>query len=411
MKKRLFYENQGYIILNQTIIRQNVSQKGGTNMPRKGENIYHRRDGRWEGRYIKSRQNNGKACYGYVYAKTYREVKEKLIKRKQESHIALSNPSSKLFKDIAREWFDQNSYKVKESTSNKYWNLLYLYIIPRMGNLTLTELTAPLLEKQCRILLEEGGAKKQGLSYKTVADILSLMRMILKYAQQNGSQIAIDMSLFQCKRQSKEMRILSRSEQEKLYQYLYSHITPGHIGILICLFTGLRIGEVCALRWEDISFSESTLHVSKTLQRIQNRSNHIKKTKIVITSSKSNSAIRIIPLTMPLIKILASYQTVKIGYVLTNSPHIYMEPRTMQNHFQKALRTCGIAPANYHALRHTFATRCVEVGFDVKSLSEILGHASVNITMNRYVHPSLELKRENMERFSHLFTVNLPVIF
>ena len=180
---------------------------------------------------------------------------------------------------------------------------------------------------------------------------------------------------------------------------------PNNIGILVCLFTGLRVGEICALRWEDISISDKTIHVHHTLQRIQNRSGEGAKTRIVITTPKSRCSIRLIPIPDALIRLLVLYRETSSGYFLTNNKNKYVEPRIMQNHFKKVLKENAIAPANYHALRHTFATRCIEVGFDIKSLSEILGHASVNITMNRYVHPSMELKKENMQKLSSLLAV------
>ena len=201
------------------------------------------------------------------------------------------------------------------------------------------------------------------------------------------------------------MRILSRTEQDKLCRYLYSELDACNIGILVCLFTGLRIGEICALRWEDVSFSDHTIHEHRTVQRIQDRTNSEHKTKIIVTAPKSACSIRTIPVPDNLLALLASYKTSSTGYILTNNDGELLEPRTMQNHFKKALRKSSINSANYHSLRHTFATRCIELGFDVKSLSEILGHASVNITMNRYVHPSMELKKENMQRLTGLLSV------
>ncbi|MFR0985310.1 MAG: site-specific integrase [Frisingicoccus sp.] len=198
---------------------------------------------------------------------------------------------------------------------------------------------------------------------------------------------------------------MSRKEQEKLCQYLYSDLNACNIGILISLFTGLRVGEICALRWEDISISEQTIHICRTMQRIQDKSGKNGRTKIVVTTPKSPCSIRTIPIPEELMQILISFQTSRTGYFLTGSCQKYMEPRTMQNRFKAALKNCSVSNANYHALRHTFATRCVELGFDVKSLSEILGHANVNITMNRYVHPSMELKKANMQRLSGLFIV------
>lgn len=253
--------------------------------------------------------------------------------------------------------------------------------------------------------MTEGGRQKKGLSPKTVSDILSLIRNVLQFAENKGKTISCNARSIQIKQQNKKMRVLSRMEQEKLCKYLYSDLNAYNIGILISLFTGLRIGEICALRWEDISFSEKVIHVHHTLQRIQDRNSNIARTKIVVTTPKSACSIRTIPIPDALIRIIVSYKTDGSGYFLTNSDKKIVEPRTMQNHFKQAVQKSFIEPANYHSLRHTFATRCIELGFDVKSLSEILGHASVNITMNRYVHPSMELKKRNMQLLTSLLTV------
>lgn len=378
-------------------------------MPRKGENIYKRKDGRWEGRYIKGRASDGKAVYGYVYARTYREVKGKIL----DKRLSMSQPDGKddgdecgiLFGDIAAEWFQMIKPQVKESTQNKYQNLLESYILTAFGETSLCHMTHPFMEAQCREWLCSGGKKGRGLSPKTVSDILSIVRGILQFAQINGNDIPCDGRSIQIKNTVHEMRVLSRKEQEKLCQYLYSDLNACNIGILISLFTGLRVGEICALRWEDISISEQTIHICRTMQRIQDKSGKNGRTKIVVTTPKSPCSIRTIPIPEELMQILISFQTSRTGYFLTGSCQKYMEPRTMQNRFKAALKNCSVSNANYHALRHTFATRCVELGFDVKSLSEILGHANVNITMNRYVHPSMELKKANMQRLSGLFIV------
>lgn len=377
-------------------------------MSRKGENIYKRKDGRWEGRYIKSRTPAGKAIYGYIYAKTYREVKAKLSgKCSNQMDSVNSSPelSSEVFEYVAMEWLNTIRPQIKESTSNKYLNMLNSYILPSFGSKPLCDISHEFLETQCNFFLTTGSLKGSGLSSKTVSDILSLIRNILQFAAKKGKVISCDAQSIHIKRQTKEMRVLSRFEQEQLCRYLYSELNACNIGILVSLFTGLRVGEICALRWEDVSFLDQTIHVHQTLQRIQDRSNSEQKTRIVITTPKSTCSIRTIPIPNNLIDILAAYQTSSIGYILTNNDQKFIEPRTMQNHFKKALRKSSVSPANYHSLRHTFATRCIELGFDIKSLSEILGHASVSITMNRYVHPSMELKKDNMQRLSKLLSV------
>jgi integrase len=391
------------------ICRQNYSHKeGGTLMSRKGENIYKRKDGRWEGRYIKSHSQAGKAIYGYVYAKTYRDVKTKL--HEETLYVMnmskLTSKSTDSFEAIALEWFETIKPQIKESSANKYWNLLNSYILPVYSKVSLEQVTYYFIENYCSTLLLSGGRKRSGLSAKTVTSILSVIRNILQYAIKKGKTIPCDAKSIHIKQVTKDMRILSKIEQEKLCHYIYADLNPCNIGILICLFTGLRIGEICALRWEDVSFSDQTIYVHCTMQRVQDRSGSDKKTKIVVTTPKSKCSIRTIPIPNALLNILTMYSNSARGYILTNSESEYIEPRTMQNRFKKALKKSGIAPANFHAIRHTFATRCIEVGFDIKSLSEILGHATVNITLNRYVHPSMELKKENMQKLSTLLTVN-----
>ena len=378
-------------------------------MARKGENIYKRKDGRWEGRYIKSKPVGGKTQYGYVYAKTYRETKNKLVYIQNQCRIRQTVEEETCpviyFGDMAKEWSDNIRPQVKESTRVKYQNLLNSYILPEFMDIPMDQISRERIEGFCKKLLLTGGRKGTGLSPKTVSDVLSLVRNILRYSADKGSTVLCDARSISVKQNVGEMRILSRSEQEILCRYLRLNLNARNMGILICLFTGLRIGELCALRWEDISLAEKTIYVHQTMQRLQTDCCAGKKTKVMITAPKSSCSIRRIPIFDSLFQIISDFHGPKRGFVLTGSEREFVEPRTMQNHFKRVLMASLLAPANYHALRHTFATRCVEVGFDVKSLSEILGHASVNITMNRYVHPSMELKRENMQKLSSLLAV------
>jgi len=383
-------------------------------MSKKGENIYKRKDGRWEGRYIKSRTTDGKAVYGSVYAATYREVKTKLIAAAASISPVTSEPaqisraeSHEQFESVATEWLEDIRPQVKESTYNKYRNLLESYVLPEIGETLLCGMTQDLIKSHCDGLLLQGGQEKTGLSAKTVSDVLSVIRSVLRFAAKTGKPVSFDAQSIRIKQSITEMRVLSLSEQERLCQHLSSDLTPANIGILVCLFTGIRVGEVCALQWEDISLSDQTIHVHQTMQRVQNKqeTGATTKTRVIVTTPKSACSIRTIPIPDILAEYIARHKTSGTGYFLTNSRQSYMEPRVLQARFKQVLKKCSVEAANYHSLRHTFATRCIELGFDVKSLSEILGHASVNITMNRYVHPSMELKRENMRRLSDLIAV------
>lgn len=181
-----------------------------------------------------------------------------------------------------------------------------------------------------------------------------------------------------------DMRVLNREEEERLRSTLLFDTDFSKLGVLLCLYTGIRIGEVCALKWGNFNFEAGTLSIYETLQRIQNVDDGSKhKTKIVVTTPKSQNSVRIIPLPDSLINILSRFKLSPRAYILTGCDDKFMEPRVLQYKFKKYAIESGVRNINYHALRHTFATRCIELGFDVKTLSEILGHANVNVTLNR----------------------------
>ncbi len=410
-------------------------------MPRRGENIYKRKDGRWEGRYIKSHNENG-AVYGYVYASTYNEVRKKQAFAMQHKGTDLkktfSHKGKNSFKSYSASWLQSIKAQVKKSTLVKYENILWTYLLPEFGMRCISTITPEEITQYSTRLLSSGGQKGNGLSGKTVSDILVVLKKVLAYASENGGYPKIEVRTENVRKNQKNMRILSLEEQKKLTNYLQGHPSLVNTGILICLYTGIRIGELCALRWEDINFEEKYIHICKTMQRLQldpaqanrinkdagediskkeTRKNNTKKkikkeqelsgkkTQIIISPPKSNSSIRKVPIPKELYQILWDSKKAGDTYVLTGKCNLFIEPRTMENRFKSVMETCGIAHANFHSLRHTFATRCVELGFDLKSLSEILGHATVNITLNRYMHPSMELKKKNMELISNLFAV------
>ena len=367
-------------------------------MPRLGDNIYRRKDGRWEGRFVKGRRN-GRTIFGSVFGKTRRETKAKLAMAQYKWNEGLSEAKlnrTKL-KSVGNEWLKESEAFLKESTVAKYKDYLCYYICPKFGETDMADISDEMLSAFCVYLLEKGGANKQGLSAKTVAEIYRVMKQLRKFAMLRKIAVGYTAGYLGIRKKNKPLRVFSPSEREKLRIYLGKSHERSHLGILLCLSTGIRLGELCALTWDDISLEEKKLHIRRTMQRIRNYAGDGAKTKIVVTSPKSDSSIRTIPLPDKLCSALAP--TWQPGaFFLTGDKKKFIEPRTMQNHFKAALVAAGIADANFHALRHTFATQCVEANFDVKCLSELLGHSDVSITMNRYVHPTMELKRRNMEK-------------
>ena len=371
-------------------------------MSRKGENIFKRKDGRWEGRYIKA-YDGEKAVYGYVFGKTYSEVKNKkseALKRIkiEKNQMSTQNKKTK-FENIARQWLEGLKPIRKKSTIVKYMGQLKNYLIPAFGNFNLSEITNENIISFSNKLLTEG-RNGQKLSPKSVSDILSRMKSIRRFALIRGYEVNYVPNVVEIPLRQEQIRVLTVNEENKLLRYLKKHFDLTALGILLSLFTGLRIGELCALKWSDFSFVDKEFRVQRTMQRLHNLDDDSeKKTFIEIDTPKTPSSLRKIPIPAELMKYLKSAY-VEDAYVLSGSKDKFIEPRTMENRFKSILKKCGVSRINFHALRHSFATKCVELGFDIKSLSEILGHANVNITLNRYVHPSMKLKHANMNKLN-----------
>ena len=368
-------------------------------MPRKGENIYKRKDGRWEGRYIKQYNINNKAVYAYVYGHSYTQVKAKLNEAKANGHQQTNSyiKGRKTLKYYSAKWLDEVKNQLKQSTYAKYTNIVNNHLISSIGQITVNGITTDSVKKLVEEKLTTGNMKTgKGLSTKSVKDIISVLHIILLYAESEGEKVNCNFDLISVKAKLTQNRCLSDTEQMALTKYLIDNLDYINLGILICLYTGLRIGEICALQFKDISMKDKVLTVNKTMQRIQNFSDSEVKTNVIITPPKSQTSVREIPIPDFLIDILSTFHEAPNAYLLTGRTDKFIEPRTMDNKFKLCLKKCGIKHINFHQLRHRFATCCIEVGFEIKSLSEILGHSSVNITLNRYVHSSLELKRTNM---------------
>lgn len=364
-------------------------------MSRRGENIYKRSDGRWEGRYINSRDAFGKAVYRSVYAPTYGEVKIKLQKCRAKPSALPVSGAVYSFGFWADEWLLTVKMKCKISTYNKYKNLYNSYIYSELNSIEINQINFLTVQN---IMLAN-----MRLSPKTRNDILCVIKQILDYAEINGCENNVNFKNICVRQENREMRVLTLEEQGRLADFLLSDSNLCKTGVYLCLYTGLRIGELCALKYENISFEKGILSVRKTMQRVQIE-NEPYKTKVIITEPKSRNSLRDIPLPERLTELLLKrYRGMKSGdYILTGKSDIFVEPRLLEYHFKKYVKYCGLEDVNFHALRHTFATRCIEYGFDLKTLSELLGHVNVNITLNRYVHSSIDLKRINMEKLCEI---------
>ena len=374
-------------------------------MARTGENIYKRKDGRWEARYIVSYDETGKAKYKYLYARSYSDVKAKLLKAQNGMPIVcdIEKQSNKDFYEFwLNQWLKARKISIKESTYIRYRNTIKNHIKPELGKYPINKISTALMEKFVYNKLINGRLDGNGgLSPKTMSDILLIIKESFKYAQAFGIITICSFDRISVKKSNQEMRVLSVSEQKRLLSILLTDLDRYKLGVFICLYTGIRIGELCALQWKNISLSDKTMKIEHTMQRLQDEDpNALYKTKIIVTEPKSNAAIRTIPLPDFLTEAIKTFNGSANTYILSGECKTVIKPRTMQNRFKTYLNEAQIDDANFHSLRHTFATRCIEAGFDVKTLSEILGHSSVKITLDRYVHSSMQLKRTNMNKLS-----------
>lgn len=365
----------------------------------KGENIFKRKDGRWEARYIKGYELSGKIKYGFCYGKSYKEAKDKVTKCKVALLAGKPTPQTGTrhrFAFYCDEWLRLRKSKIRESTYIKYDTVLEKHIKPKLGGCFPMGITNGIVDDFTQELLFE-----EELAVKTVHDILVVLCGILKYTSAQFPGIFPAVEINYPKKSRKEMRVLSRDEQERFVKYLLENTDECKFGVLLMLLSGVRIGELCALKWGNINLKEQTIRITETLQRLHDTAmTGETRTRVVVGAPKSDTSARTIPLTEQAVKLCRRFAVKNAAaYILTGTEE-YMEPRTLQYRIEKYTKECGLEGVHAHTLRHTFATRAVEVGFEIKSLSEVLGHSTTTITLERYVHSSLELKRSNMDKLT-----------
>lgn len=301
--------------------------------------------------------------------------------------------------DFLSQWILKSKNKVKQSTYGTYINLINRYILPYLGGYTLVQLNDGVITQYINTLLLKGRTDgKGGLSPQTVNDIITVLKPALEFLKSNYN-LCHDIKLERVKERRKEIVLIPEPDYFKLENYCLNRRSSVTFGILIMLVTGIRIGELCALQIRDIDFNSGILKITKTLQRIKDTSvNTDTKTKVIIDTPKSEYSIRDIPLVSYVYNALKEHyiQYPDHYYILTEN-NSYMEPRCFRYNFDKLIRNLRISKINVHSLRHLFANRALKNGMDIKTLSEIMGHSSVKITMDLYIHSSLDSKRKAIE--------------
>ena len=372
-------------------------------MSKHGENIWKRKDGRWEARYIKGRNSAGKALYGSVYAKSYSEVK-----KKREGIInyimdyPISSCSSKTMEYVISEYMNEHKFEVKESTYVRYMDIAAKHLIPDLGSMDISKFTQEVGDCYIKKLLINGKNDGTGLAPKTVKDIISVLKLVLKYAKAKNYIANVPIELNVPRQGRTSIQIFAPDQQKRLENFVCSTTDSYKFGVYLCLYTGLRLGEICALQWKDVDSTNLVISINKTILRVKNVNSAVSpKTRLLINSPKTPSSERIIPLPETLNSMMQTLKAEMLPsencYVLTGTEK-FIEPRNYYERYKGYLRSCNLDGFNFHTLRHTFATRCIEIGVDPKVLSEILGHASVQITLDRYVHPSMAIKRTSLDR-------------
>ena len=304
--------------------------------------------------------------------------------------------------DLLNLWLEKYAkLSIKPRSYNKYEAFITLHINPILGNIPITEITSNMLQDFILQKLENGNLKtNKPLSVNTVFGIVSVLKQAFKLALTldlipKDPTVAIKLP----QQQEKEIQALTRDEQKRIEEYCLKQTKNNYIGIIICLYTGIRLGELLALTWDDIDFEKKFLYIKKTAYKLKING----KNQMVIDKPKTKKSNRIIPLPDKLINLLQLTKNKSTSdYILSTKTNNMVDIRSYQRTFESILNKCGIKHYNFHCLRHTFATRALELGMDIKTLSEILGHTNVAITLNRYAHSLLEYKIQEMNKISSL---------
>lgn len=345
-------------------------------MGRKGESIYKRSDGRYEGRYIKGKYKN-KVIYGYIYGSSYSEAKEKL---RNFGNVEIETEIN-TFNEKIDKWLEYKKSTVKESTYSTYYAIASNKIRPLLGHYKINNLNKEIINSFIDKL-------SNSLSINTVHDMANILKQILKYNRMTDIDVKVPI------KELKSISVFTPKDIKKLERFALTYDNRFVFGIILSLYTGIRIGELCALKKSNFDMNLMTLSINHTIIRVKNADGK-QKTKVICSAPKSRKSIRTIPIPDVLQSYLIHYLNEMNSdyYFLTNKTKA-IEPRSYTNKYKKYLNYWGINHKKFHTTRHTFATKADETKMSTKALSEILGHSSASITQNLYIHPSLKYKRE-----------------
>ncbi|MCM1039922.1 MAG: site-specific integrase [Ruminococcus sp.] len=373
-------------------------------MAKRGENIYKRKDGRWEGRFKITVMPGERRKYRSVYGKTYREVKEKInIARQAQRHESITHYPN--MSEAVRLWMQAEKNNWKDSTLAVYHQITDKYIIPCLGNIKIDSFNHEIMENFVRQIA--GNAEEKSLSRNYLSQICLVVRRIIVYMNRRYDNCFPIPCNPVTREHSRQIILPGENTLAILERYLYDNRENDTcLGILLALHTGIRIGELSALKWGDINIEEGVLSITHNMLRVKGTVHDPaydqNMTHIIEQSPKTSDSARIIPIPPCLLPLLHTYQKKDSCYIISGLKKPWAEPRTIQYRFKSILQKCHLEYFNFHMLRHSFASRCVAMGLDIKSLSEILGHSNIRITLNLYVHPSMQQKKELMKRYDVL---------
>ena len=300
--------------------------------------------------------------------------------------------NKKRVNEIIDLWAVDKKQYVKKSTYSAYMLLIENHILPAFGDMDKIQ------EADVQSFVFE--KLELGLSQKSIKDILIVLKMVLKFGAKGD---LFDYKPFDIKfptqREKQSIEVLSRTDQKKIMNYVQTHFTFRNLGIYVCLAGGMRIGEICALTWDDINTDTGIISIRRTIQRVYVVEAGSRHTEVILDTPKTRNSIRDIPMTRELSRILKPIKKIvnKDFFVLTNEAKP-TEPRTYRSYFKQFIKALDIPELKFHGLRHSFATRCIESECDYKTVSVLLGHSNITTTLNLYVHPNLEQKKKCIDK-------------